>query len=178
MKSFVIADPRKCIGCGACEIACARANTELSIPEAAKLRAPFHSRVNLITTSEITIPIQCRQCEDAPCAKVCPAEGIIYSDGVVHIRKENCIGCKMCILACPIGAVDILPLNRRLPRAKDDSDIPEFYASKCELCSDRVGGPACIEICPAKAFTLIDGDVLRDTVRGRRENVLLKLFQK
>ncbi|MBI9113123.1 4Fe-4S dicluster domain-containing protein [Maridesulfovibrio ferrireducens] len=175
MKAFVIADPRKCIGCGACEIACASANSELSIPEAARLRAAFNPRLNLISNPEITMPIQCRQCEDAPCAKACPAGGIVYLNGVVHIRKENCIGCKMCILACPVGAVNILPLDKSLPRSNDNSELPEFYAQKCELCSDRKEGPACVQICPAGAFTLIDVETLKETVKSRREKVLRNL---
>ncbi|CCO24763.1 4Fe-4S dicluster domain-containing protein [Maridesulfovibrio hydrothermalis] len=170
MKSFVIADPEKCIGCGACEIACAVTNSHMIIPEAARIRAAFNPRLNLIFMPEITMPIQCRQCEDAPCAQVCPVGGIVFKGGVVHVKQENCIGCKMCMAACPVGAVNILP--RGSVKGEDKEILPEFYADKCELCNDRKEGPACLEVCPAEAFTLVSEDKIKETIKARREKAI------
>jgi len=170
MKSFVIADPSKCIGCGACEIACASANSGMKIPEAARMRAEFNSRLNLVFAPQVTMPVQCRQCEDAPCAQVCPVEGIVIRDGVVHVQREKCVGCKMCMAACPFGAVAILQ------RGTTNENLPEFYAHKCELCTDRAAGPACIQICPADAFVLINENAIKDVVRNRRKKALQSLI--
>lgn len=49
-----------------------------------------------------SIPMQCMQCGDAPCERVCPT-GATYTseDGIVTIDQGKCIGCKYCMAACP-----------------------------------------------------------------------------
>ena len=49
-----------------------------------------------------TVPLQCMQCEDAPCAAVCPTgAAYIGADGIVGVDEGRCIGCKYCMAACP-----------------------------------------------------------------------------
>lgn len=50
----------------------------------------------------------CRQCEDAPCANVCPNGAISRDKGFVHVMQERCIGCKTCVVACPYGAMEVV----------------------------------------------------------------------
>ena len=67
------------------------------------------------------LPTVCQHCKDAPCVKVCPT-GATYQteDGQVLVNKEKCIGCKMCMAACPYGA------RSYNPEAK--------VVEKCTLC--------------------------------------------
>lgn len=51
------------------------------------------------------MPVQCRHCEDAPCLKVCPVQAISQVDGAVQLNEGLCIGCNLCAVACPFGAI-------------------------------------------------------------------------
>lgn len=159
MNAFIVADPARCIGCAACEVACAAANSGGQVVDAQRTAAPFSPRLNLITDAEVTAPVQCRQCADAPCAGICPQGGISVVAGVVTVDKERCIGCKMCMVACPVGAINV--------RAGQ--------AAKCQLCIERPEGPACMQVCPVGAFTLVRPELMRGEVSRRREQCLSSL---
>lgn len=50
-------------------------------------------------------PMQCMQCEKPPCFKVCPVRTTYRDpDGIVVVDDNWCIGCRMCIGACPYWA--------------------------------------------------------------------------
>lgn len=94
---FVIADPNKCIGCYTCMATCAMNHQQ------AGLQA--YPRLQVTHTPAGTMPIQCRHCEDAACAAVCPVKAITIKNQSVQVNETVCIGCKMCALACPFGAI-------------------------------------------------------------------------
>ncbi len=76
----------------------------LRLPDASHLSAAYSrdQRVNVSTATA------CRQCEDAPCANVCPNGAISRDKGFVHVMQERCIGCKTCVVACPYGAMEVV----------------------------------------------------------------------
>ena len=95
----VVADSSRCIGCQTCMAACIEAH---DIP--GNIAAP---RLRVTRTYEISAPVACHHCEDAPCAKACPT-GALFFDPRNHrigVNEDNCIGCKSCVMACPFGAV-------------------------------------------------------------------------
>lgn len=164
MNTFVVANPNRCIGCKACEIACAVAHLDTSVTTAEFTDTPFSPRLNVLKTADGNGPIQCRHCEDAPCAKVCPNKCINNIDGIVYIDRSNCIGCKTCTMACPVGAVGLVPeINVQEKLAKQDLKALDgklyfkenIVGNKCDLCKDREGGPACAKVCPTKAFKIV-----------------------
>ncbi|MFR3499104.1 MAG: 4Fe-4S dicluster domain-containing protein, partial [Paraclostridium bifermentans] len=108
MNCFVISDPNKCIGCRTCSIACVVAHSEENIFLQDPNHINFNPRLTVVKTAEVSAPIQCRQCEDAPCANVCPNEAIKRENGAIVVKEEKCVGCKTCIIACPIGAIEIV----------------------------------------------------------------------
>ena len=168
MHAFVLADPSRCIGCRACEIACAAAHMDADMAQAMERDLPFAPRLCVVRDAGIAVPIQCRQCEDAPCAAACPT-GAVTSDGkTVAVAPQRCIGCKACLAACPVGAmqVDRLPGDRSGP-----------VAYKCDLCGGKADVPACVAVCPAGALRVYTREGLRQLAGARRRQSAVLLAQ-
>lgn len=167
MNKLVIADPARCIGCRTCEVACVLAHSE---PGTLSTLSPAHfiPRLKVVKTTRVSTPVQCRQCEDAPCAAVCPTGTLAQGNGAVQIVQERCIGCKSCMLACRYGAIEIVPCEVAYTDRRPVGST-HVEAFKCDLCNERAAGPACLQVCPTKALYLIDAAVLAEAQRKRRE---------
>jgi Pyruvate/2-oxoacid:ferredoxin oxidoreductase delta subunit len=49
------------------------------------------------------MPVQCQQCKNPPCVKVCPVHATWQeADGITVIDYDWCIGCRYCEAACPV----------------------------------------------------------------------------
>lgn len=164
---FVVADPNKCIGCRTCEIACAVAHAEQDIFTVEPSQIQFQPRLNVIKTARVSAPIQCRQCEDAQCINVCPVKAITRKVDYISINNEICIGCKTCLMACRIGAIELVSQYKHgekiLQERLQCNDGENFYegkdrivAIKCDLCVGREKGPACMEVCPTSALKIVN----------------------
>lgn len=165
MNVFLVADPAKCIGCRTCEVACAVAHSAADAIASGKLERSFFPRLKVIKTTRVSAPVQCRHCEDAPCANVCPNHAIVSCNDTIQIDRSLCVGCKNCLLACPFGVMELVPrvLNGepvlqtglRVIEGGEVRKKEYLEASKCDLCVDRPAGPACAEVCLNKAFVLV-----------------------
>lgn len=134
-KTLVI-DLDRCTGCFACEAVCKMEN---NVP-----LGTYYNRVLSIgpvgkfpNLKQYFLPTVCQNCRDAPCVKVCPT-GASYKteDGQVLVNKEKCIGCKMCMAACPYGARSV----------NTETNVVE----KCTLCrhlTEKGEDPACVKVC-------------------------------
>lgn len=106
-------------------------------------------------------PIQCQQCEKPPCVKVCPVRATYRDpDGIVVIDYNWCIGCRMCMAACPYWARRFnwgdpnLPKEEMNPKTHYLGNRPRMrgMVEKCTFCVQRTREgryPACVEVCPA-----------------------------
>ena len=147
MKGVIVIDPKKCLACRACELACAAQHSGYAdLAEAFEQNASVQPRVRVEAVGDFSMPLQCRHCEDAPCMEICPTNAIERQDGEgpVLINEELCIGCKFCVLACPFGVLSVGHKGRA--------------ALKCDLCADRLRedlSPACVNACPTKALRLV-----------------------
>jgi len=129
-------DPLKCTGCMKCETAC-------SLKHQGMRESP-RTRVHVIAgdvRAGFYMPSTCQHCENPPCSAACP-KGAIYRDkelARVMIHQELCIGCKMCVSACPTGAMGF------------DPDLGLAY--KCDMCG---GNPECVGVCDPRALDCVD----------------------
>ncbi|QSX34555.1 electron transport protein HydN [Shewanella avicenniae] len=173
MNRFILADANKCIGCRTCEVACAvahRADGDVT----ALNNANFHPRIHVVKGADISTAATCRQCEDAPCANVCPNHAIRHEHGFVHVLQEHCIGCKTCVLACPYGAMDVVVNQVVSASSTANLLINKAQANKCDLCYTRGQGPACIEVCPTNALRCVDRAELEKLSAERRRRTALE----
>ncbi len=148
MNRFIMADAAKCIGCRTCEVACAVAHQDIQ-EGAPVFTGAFSSRIRVVKGDTYTTAVGCHQCEDAPCANVCPTRAIQHHVGAWQVEQARCIGCKSCAVVCPFGAMQVQLVDNRA------------RALKCDLCAHREGGPACVEACPTRALCCIDTARLR-----------------
>lgn len=174
MNRFVFADPNLCIGCRTCEVACVISHQADST--VAGLNAvDFSPRLTLVKNAHVTTPVMCRQCDDAPCAQVCPNNAIVLEDGFVKVIQSRCIGCKTCVIACPYGAMNVV--TKMVEETKGSAlfkrQVPQSQALKCDLCNHREEGPACVQVCPTGAIRIIESETLIEDSKQKREAAAL-----
>ena len=109
------------------------------------------------------MPVQCHQCDNAPCVKVCPVEATWKeADGIVVVDYNWCIGCRYCEAACPYHARRFNWAKPEIPAEEINPDQaylsnrirPQGVMEKCTFCLHRTRNgrlPACLEACPTGA---------------------------
>lgn len=173
MNRFIIADANKCIGCRTCEVACVVSHQDNQ--DCASLTPEtFLPRIHVIKGVNVSTATLCRQCEDAPCANVCPNGAISRDKGFVHVMQERCIGCKTCVVACPYGAMEVVvrPVVRN-SGAGLNVRAEKAEANKCDLCHHREAGPACMEVCPTHALIYVDRNKLEQLSAEKRRRAAM-----
>lgn len=179
---FVQSDAEKCIGCRTCELACASAHAEVAALTAGAAVGRVIPRLFVMVGPGATAPVQCHHCEDAPCRNVCQMSAISRIAGRTVVDTAKCIGCKLCLMACPFGAIEFLPqppgtmpiYGSAVPPTAHWAGRQTFRANNCDLCNTRATGPACVASCPEKALELIDAAASR---RRRNAEAALDLLQ-
>lgn len=159
LGEFVVPDASKCTGCKACEVACfAEHNRETNGvgKTVGTVSVPVTPKLYLTKGEGFCLPIQCKHCEDAPCLNSCTKKAVKRVENQIMIDEEACIGCKDCMMACPFGAVVLLPLSKNGKPVYQLDGEEKRIASKCDLCIGMEGGPACVRACPNEALRLVN----------------------
>ncbi len=183
----MVIDLRKCEGCVTtgkppqCTEAC---NVEHFVPrDQAWIKV---LRLEQPNGRSYFLPRLCMQCENAPCLNVCPVKATYRdAEGVILIDHRRCIGCRLCMAACPYSARYFNwgePENP--PGATFAQYSPEYpvphrrgTAEKCMLCAHRTRDgklPACVSGCPMMAIYL--GDLVEDVATNGMEVLKLSRF--
>ncbi len=111
-------------------------------------------------SSGVMVASACMHCIDPVCMIGCPT-GAIHresADGQVGINPDTCIGCGICAQSCPYGTIQMVALRDEegMPVVTEETGEPIRRATKCDLCIDQPGGPACVSACPHDALVRAD----------------------
>lgn len=156
----------RCIGCHACEMAC---KNEYQPEASVRMRKVYQMpEANLEKPARVFLSLACNHCEDPACLKACPAKAYkILENGIVYHDQEACIGCKMCIMACPYQVPCF--------------DKETGKVRKCDMCMDKMEKgeePVCVRSCVMDALSIIDveeeGGKYADTVPGFPDRSITK----
>lgn len=146
MSKGIVISPEKCTGCRTCELVCSFYKIDEFNPKDAAISVLSYDEAG------IQVPMTCLQCDEPHCMTVCAVKAITKDSktGTVHVNSEKCIGCKMCVSACPFGN---MTYSSRLKKV-----------IKCDLCD---GNPQCVRLCPSGALEYKE----LDSTLQKRKNI-------
>jgi Fe-S-cluster-containing dehydrogenase component len=196
-------DISRCIGCRRCVYACVAENNQSRDPQVQWIRVlsmdkehgvdfthadAYYEPEQVPQDGHFYVPVQCQQCRNAPCTRVCPTGATwTEADGIVVIDYDWCIGCRCCMAACPYGARHFNWRTPGVPAGEINPNMhylgnrprPRGVVEKCTFCIQRTRAgryPACVEVCPvgARKFgNLLDPDgEIRYIIDNKRVMVL------
>ncbi|AFQ43758.1 4Fe-4S dicluster domain-containing protein [Desulfosporosinus meridiei] len=151
----ILAKSEHCLGCKSCELACAVAHSaSKTLFQAISELPPPQKRIFVECNGEINLPLQCRQCIDAPCVDACMSGAMQFdlTTGLIQVDDQRCVGCMMCVMVCPFGAITEITATRRV--------------TKCDRCRELYYDPACVSACPTKALEFVEVETFAQ--RGRK----------
>lgn len=122
-----------CTGCRTCELACSMAKFQAYAPRLS------HIQVTMESNGLRSQPRTCEQCDDPACWRSCPSCAFRRDENTnaVLIIPGNCTGCRNCVRACPVNAIQFNEATHK--------------AVKCDLC---FGDPQCVRYCPTGALEM------------------------
>ena len=168
----IVINTERCIGCHTCANACKMQN---NIPMSMHWNRILTEGSDVVdgavgTYPNLTrtyLPVSCQHCDNPACQSVCPV-GATYTDdlGRVLIDYDICIGCRICMAACPYN---VRVFNWEDPVRDPDfnyghRDVPvreKGTTEKCTMCKERTDEglePMCVTCCPTRARTFGDLD--------------------
>ncbi|MBI5500668.1 MAG: 4Fe-4S dicluster domain-containing protein [Deltaproteobacteria bacterium] len=196
-------DLSRCIGCRRCVYACVEENNQSREPQIHWIKVlamdkrrgidlvhadAYYNPPAVPEDGRFYVPVQCQQCDNAPCTKVCPVRATWQEpDGIVVVDYDWCIGCRYCMAACPYGARHFNWSEPGLRAAELNPALhylgnrprPMGVVEKCTFCIQRTRQgryPACVEACPvgARKFgNLLDpGSEVRYVIEHKRVLIL------
>jgi carbon-monoxide dehydrogenase iron sulfur subunit len=163
MSKKITVNIERCLGCHTCELSCAIAHSsavlELQPRGADPIVAAAGDAVVALAAAGVrpgyrihvehygpkAIPLSCQHCEEAACVLSCPTGAVrrLAPGKPVLLEEARCIGCSMCVQACPFGVMAMRPGGK--------------VAFKCDLCVMRLAKglqTACVSSCPTRALSL------------------------
>jgi len=144
----MVIDLDRCTRCDDCVRACAAAHDN-------NPRFLRHGA----SSGGLMVANACMHCVDPVCMIGCPT-GAIHRDafgGQVVINPVTCIGCKACFNNCPYEAIRMVEIRDQTGAFLVDKQMkPILKATKCDLCVEQLGGPACQRACPHGALARLN----------------------
>jgi carbon-monoxide dehydrogenase iron sulfur subunit len=158
MEKMIQVDIDKCIGCRTCEVACSLRNLGQSNPTRSRIRIIRYEKAGQYHNY---VPMVCQQCSDPLCVASCPVKALSKNTvtGVVEVDQDNCVGCRVCTITCPIGGISIDPVTDK--------------AVKCDLCG---GDPECVKYCDVEAIRYVPKELLDISMKRTKSVKMSELF--
>jgi molybdopterin-containing oxidoreductase family iron-sulfur binding subunit len=169
----MVIDLRKCDGCQSvgrppqCTAACVEGHFAPRPMEWVEVFEVGHAAGHL-GAGTFFQPVPCQQCQNPPCTNVCPV-GATFStpEGTVLIDQDRCIGCRICMAACPYDrrffnwGQPPIPAEADMAKYSPEHQVPARRGTvmKCDFCPDlaRAGTlPFCATACPQHAIAYGD----------------------
>lgn len=172
----LMVDLNRCIGCKTCIVACRNFKGLVDHTKAMPNEIPYYIRVESkrsgiypnVKVDSWVVP--CQHCADPECVKSCPEKASAITkneDGVVIIDQEKCIGCRLCVKACPYSVIQF--------------DEERKKAHKCDLCFDRVltgSDPVCVATCMTDAITFGEFKTLKVHAKAKGKVIIKELTEQ
>ncbi len=146
-------DLDRCVGCRNCEQACSLYGTGGFDRDDSNIRVDIYPGERLIST------LTCMQCESPPCMDICPSGALkqVSPTNAVVVDESRCVGCKMCMMACPFGNIHF--------------STDRHVIQKCNLCE---GDPKCVRFCMSEALNYIEAEDVSELKRKVAASKLMR----
>lgn len=159
----ITVDRGRCIACYTCEVACKQEHNLPVGPRWITVETVGPRMVGQGLRMDF-VPMLCMHCAEPACMNACPQNAIFKrEDGIVLVDDDACTGCRLCIDACPMGAMQYL--------------AEKGVASKCTYCVERIDAgklPSCVLNCPTHALRFGDINEGAGIMRRKRAERLAR----
>lgn len=101
------------------------------------------------------------------CIAACPADAIVGANGMMHaVIEKYCIGCDLCVPPCPVDCIEMIPSMREWTALDVSAAKGRIRARKARLLAPAEIPPSA----PGKRRSAVDEAVARAKARREARN--------
>jgi anaerobic selenocysteine-containing dehydrogenase/Fe-S-cluster-containing dehydrogenase component len=148
----MVVDLERCIGCGACAVACYAENNVAVVGVEHTQRGHHMPWLQVVPYRDPEegrrlgfLPLMCQHCDQAPCEPVCPVYASVHNDEGLNAQVYNrCVGTRYCMNNCPYKVRRFNWLNYGFEKPLDWQLNPDVTVrvrgvmEKCTFCIQRI----------------------------------------